>query len=522
MPCESCGYRNSDDAAFCGLCGSRLLRSEPRVDPHVLQPPPLPNSAPSPSISDATRYLCAVVQLNSRLAQRVIGDIVNQQYKAPPLSPGVDLMAVVRHATSARARQVGRDALLTFLTFLIAIGWWRFRAGSGLVIVAAVGMAWLIVFGEQLVATYGVLANQLRPNRYHPESASSPSSARFRRRLEVLNDHSEGNVTVYGAYGPFIGSGVTIGAWSFALDIRRSSEGRAAEAFTVHDLHDYVQEQIVSLRLGRLTVEDRVFVDGRDLRGDRRFLVQDLGAPVARIESSLMRSLMAEPEDRVRPYTCFRIAGWCGQLVLSTFLRFVVTPQHLFVEVSHSLLTPILERYQQVDRLLPRPTIFQVAEIGTRSLMMMPLQTLCAPMSVGRAIFGPFTRKTRRVQQRREIVSNLSFNYGADSSPREAVSDSRYQRYFQELDKDLYLKVVEKSILRSLVTFLEERGIDTHELIERQTTILNNGVYVTGGAAVTADNIAAGLGAQAKSGLRGAAAGATSRAATVNRRSGAK
>ena len=516
MSCESCGYQNSDAAAFCGLCGSHLLRGEPGVHDNGLGSATAPGPTSSPRISDATRYLCAAVQLDGSLAQRVINDIVEQEYKAPPLSPGIDLVALVRHATSARRRHMIRDALLTLLT---AILWLEVVERSALVISAVVGMAWLVVFGEQLVATYGVLANQLRPNRYPAEAAHTPPTARLKRRVEVLNKHSDGNVTVYGAYGPFIGSGVTIGAWSFALDIRRSAEGMVAGPFTVHDLHDYVLSQVVSLRLAHLTVEDRVFVDGRDLRGDRRFLPRDLAAPAARIEPQLMRSLMGEPEDRVRPYTCFRIAGWRGQLVLSTFLRFVVTPQHLFVEVSHSLLPPIVERYQEVDRLLPRPTLLQVAVIGRRSLVRMPWQTLVAPGSVSRAILGPFLRRRRRKQQRREILSNLRFNYGAVSSPREVVSDKRYQRYFQELDKDLYLKVLEKSLLRSLVSFLDARGIDTAELVERQTTILNNGVYVTGGAIVNADNIAAGQGAQAQSGLRGAPSRLASRAATASLRS---
>ena len=68
-------------------------------------------------------------------------------------------------------------------------------------------------------------------------------------------------------------------------------------------------------------------------------------------------------------------------------------------------------------------------------------------------------------------------------------------------DKELYAKVVEKRLLQAITTFLEAKGVDTSELVERQTTILNQGVYVTGGGTVTAESIAAGTGARAKAAM---------------------
>jgi len=92
-------------------------------------------------------------------------------------------------------------------------------------------------------------------------------------------------------------------------------------------------------------VQDQVFLDGRDLRGDRRFLPNALGAPVSAVDPSLVRTLLGTPEDHARSYLCLTVSGWRGQLVLSTFVRFLVTPKHLFVEVSRSLLTPLREDF---------------------------------------------------------------------------------------------------------------------------------------------------------------------------------
>ena len=59
------------------------------------------------------------------------------------------------------------------------------------------------------------------------------------------------------------------------------------------------------------------------------------------------------------------------------------------------------------------------------------------------------------------------------------------------------MKIIQKIIFRSMVDFLDDHGVDTHELAERQTTIQNNGVLVTGSATVSATNIAAGPKAKA-------------------------
>ena len=62
------------------------------------------------------------------------------------------------------------------------------------------------------------------------------------------------------------------------------------------------------------------------------------------------------------------------------------------------------------------------------------------------------------------------------------------------LDKEMYLKVLEKNILDSILTFLEENDVDVSELKQRQSIILNNGVIVSGGS-MTTQNLSVGTGA---------------------------
>jgi hypothetical protein len=218
---------------------------------------------------------------------------------------------------------------------------------------------------------------------------------------------------------------------------------------------------------------------------------------VPQVDETLVRSLSTAPEDHARTYICVRVKGWRGQLVLSTFLRFVVTGKNLFVELSHSLLTPVIDRYQEVDHLLPQPTFRQLAKVARQTILSAPVKFFVAPFAVTRAIFAPVRRSRHRKHQQREITTARRFNYGPIMSPREAVSDTRYQRYFQQLDKALYSKVVEKRFLDAIVSFLDEKGIDTSELIQRQTTILNEGVYIAGRPTFNNSAIAGGPAARA-------------------------
>jgi hypothetical protein len=297
MNCSFCGAANPSDAAFCGSCGWALEAHHYDETRNVVLPAArsAPDGATSAGAtsSDATRYLCAAVQLDSTLAERVINQILEEEYKSPPSSPDVDLVPVLKHAVAARGRQLTRDAALVVL--LLVLLWAYVFSPSGFL--AALGLVWVVVVGEQLIATYGVVAHDLRPGRFKPRSAPQPTSLRLRRRLDEIAACADGNVTVYGAYSPFVGSGVPIDAWSFALDIQRGAEGRTVEPFTVHEIHDFVLARMRDVQLSRIVIEDRVFVDGRDLRGDSRFLPREVAAPVSHLEMSLVRSLTAEPED---------------------------------------------------------------------------------------------------------------------------------------------------------------------------------------------------------------------------------
>ena len=520
--CAHCGAENVGEGGYCCFCGKSLPGPPALADsratasempaPRLVRPEESSESLSGMgdirsemAKSDATRYMCAAVHTSWRLRERIVHEVVNEVYKAPPRSPDVDLVAVVAHTIAARRRRAVCDLLLTPLgvagLFLFLSPDAAFVPGA----VAIIGAAWLIGFIGRLVALYGPIAQGLRPQG-HNVDVRQIFKGSLRRRLSSLENAVQGNTTIYGDYSPFYGSGNRTGSWSFALDILRAAEGKAAQPFNAQEIHDFVLGEVRAVGLARVGVEDRVFVDGRDLVGDPRFIQHPLSPPSLNVPPDLVRSLRIRPEDKVRPYACFYVKGWGGQLVSSTYLRFVVTRRHLFVEATGCLLPPIKEKYQKMDRVASRPRISESVQMGAVEILLTPFRLLLAPWLLLSFMARPLNQFWHTWKQQREITREGAFNYGAIFSPREALADRNFQRYFQQLDSAQYTKIVEKNIFQSLVDFLDDHGIDTSELVERQTTILNNGVYVTGSATINATNVAAGVMAKATNAMGGTGA----------------
>jgi len=69
--------------------------------------------------------------------------------------------------------------------------------------------------------------------------------------------------------------------------------------------------------------------------------------------------------------------------------------------------------------------------------------------------------------------------------------------YFQKLDNEMNIKVVQQQVIDALVEFLDKHSIDTSEIKQRGMHILNNGVIVSGGT-MSAESISVGKGAVSK------------------------
>lgn len=434
----------------------------------------------------------------------VLGQLLERRYVAIATSPAVDFALVLRNCIAAHRRELIRKIWLLASLILMIVGvlYGQLTWAAGALIAA-----FLLVLTEKWITTFHVVPGNFTRMAFVPEVETTESSRRIAQVLNYVNAQSAGNVVVYSGYSPFAGSGVPVSAWSFVLDLTKkqsatglrdisvgSSDGSAdsnAGAFDVKDLYDFLTSSITNLGFPNLSIRDVLFVNGRRIRDDRRFLPSFFSRPNTSVDQSLVELYAQNPSESVRYYKHLRVVNWSGELVLSIFLRLLKSNQTLFIEVSNFMLPPVLEKYHSADNVWEHTTIRKRVAILLASLVETPYALLNAPVSLLAVVVRPVRLAIQRWWERRLILENPSFDYGARASVREAYTSTAVQQYFQKLDEEMYFKAIERRILDTITEFLEARNIDTSDIKERRTTILNHGVIITGGS-IQAEALAVG------------------------------
>jgi hypothetical protein len=81
---------------------------------------------------------------------------------------------------------------------------------------------------------------------------------------------------------------------------------------------------------------------------------------------------------------------------------------------------------------------------------------------------------------------------------RELAQARHYRRYFQQIDRDLNVKFLDRQLLDTIVDFLDAHNVDVSQFLEQRQMILNNGLLVSGGE-FKAGSVA--VGEQARAGM---------------------
>ena len=165
--------------------------------------------------------------------------------------------------------------------------------------------------------------------------------------------------------------------------------------------------------------------------------------------------------------------------------------------MSAFLLPPLKATYYDLDKIHPERRFRDAVALLTAAMLKAPFLLAWAPIATLGRIQTKLGRRGERRRQYDLIENDLLFDYGANKSLRELAAGKEWRVYFQKLDKEMHHKILQQQLLDSLVDFLDAHGVDTSEIRERTTHILNNGVIVSGGS-INAQGLAVGEGAQAK------------------------
>ncbi len=520
MRCPECGHENPLDYRFCGSCGrprpvsaawltpagAGAARAQSSPAPALtayVAPPSAETSlagreAPATGSRDTgpdrnvTRYLCAAVNMNEDIARAAIEDVLEEQHRAIAITPGADLVTILKYALRANRRRVIRDvSLFVILCGMITVVIFRGHIPlSPLILLVLLVTAWSAVFTDHYVRLFGPAAQGLRPGKFDTTRAPEPGNDHFANQqlAQIAEAGHSGNVTVYGAFPPFVGYGSIDTSWSFTIDVTRKRRDMEPEPFTVHGIYDHVRNSLAQLDLPGVAVTYRLFVNGKDIYHDRRFLPRPDGRPVTQVDEALLHQLMTAPEERARPYLTVGLTGWQGDFIVTTFVRFLLSRTDLFIEAAHAAVPPLRTQFRAVDNLGPGPTGGQFF----RLVWMSTTGTIPRLLGSVPGVFHALGDTNRRDRKQHDV--NEAANYGSLLNIREAAADSEWQRYFQKFDQERYTKIIEARMFRVLVEFLDDHGVDTSELVAREENITN---YNTVIGNASGSQIAIGKGARA-------------------------
>jgi hypothetical protein len=482
VECVKCGAPIEPGGNFCDQCGtathSDACGTEWSNSDHT----------------DATRLLAAAAVAKGHVRTWIL-TWLSERNRAVPPEVGIDLEFVARVARFGDHRQRRFDYAFFALALLAAVAWLlTWPVVLMLVVAASAGLALLKSLAER-----DWLTSSFQRDQFSKKTVEQRFTAPLTQEQRDALGQSSSNLTVYSGFSPFIGAGLEMAGWSFAIATDKSKTdlgARPLTSFRVQDLYAAIAARLDRLQLPRLEQRDHYFVHGPDVCEYPSLLPNKYGRPLTALTPELVERCSYGRDPHVRHYRWIRVSDWAGDITVSCFLRCYLRGPTLFVEFKRYLLTPLQASIRHIDDLAPA-RFGQIMRDALMSIVMGPLKMAAATLEMIRYfnewvdhLFG-FSRR----QRRKMIDRTARWNYGAAMSVRQAYASGEYVRYFQRADSDSYEKTLEKEILDSLVDYLDAHGIDTSDIRDRQATILNQGVIVQNGN-INAETMAVGQRAQ--------------------------
>jgi hypothetical protein len=435
---------------------------------------------------ETTRYLSAATQISLDYARSVVARVVHEPYRALAPAYGADVTVVARWALDSLRRIARRDAALTIT--LIVGACFSFLFGAVLqvslwavlaVVLVMLGTAFCFVAHEYWTRWYRVLAGQMLRDVFDLERAPEPAKESVKLRLKAAADRKSGNLVVFGGEAAFAGSGNRLGQEQIVIDVSRSKENDDGSScdpipFTNTDVHAAVAKAIENINLPGLNVAERVFVNGKHVRGNTGLQRHPLEPPFASVDDQLVRGAAEHPTADARTYVCAEVHSWQGQLVVTMFARAVHTGGWLYVEYGFYLLPPIDASYTGIDSLYDESLARRLRKTCSWSIARAIPCLLASPLALAKQDIRAFLWNAHESAQGYLIRRGQSFDYGALRSIREEACRRRGNRhYFIKRDIIMYVLLLQKSLLREMMNFLDDHNIATAEFEEQAKIIID-------------------------------------------------
>ncbi|MEV7425077.1 hypothetical protein [Streptomyces sp. NPDC091212] len=447
--------------------------------------PPLPQYQKD----GVTRRLCASAHLDEDFARHVHREFTADRMTAVGLPLGVNLLALVRHATAAVRRFDTRDRRLARLSAgalgAVVVALYGLAGGSSTVVgagcaglLAALGTAWWLVHAEESAARDAAFA--VFRSGTKPEELATPVSGEVEDRLRELR---RANVVPYTAAAertnPFVGSGTKIkeSVWQ-PIDISRPAADPAGGKLTITpfdavDLHTYIAREMENIAgLEGLRAQNRLYVLGTHVRligGD--LLPDPLGRPRARISPKLVQSGLVQPGAGARTYLSLERIGEGGRIIVSMHLRARLQHPSLSWEVAAYAIPPVGGRHYRVDTLPIDGFERWWSLVRYASGRFWP--ALRGAAGRGRRRTAEQNRRRRELEKWRKDIGkrHAVYDHGAVSSLREWVSSWDGVGHSERTDSQDFLHRLQQGVLIATEKFLKDHHVDTGSFDQAQQVI---------------------------------------------------
>lgn len=472
--------------------------------------------------TEATRLLCAEAVLG-KLRRTAWMSRWRQKSAAVAPELGVDARLLAKVCVFMNRRDFRYELLIGVMLPLVILSSTTLPVLAYFVISMAVFLTLPVVLFTKWYSERWSLAVPFSRAQWDSAAAEQQFECELPREIASKTADPDHNVVVYSAYAPFVGAGGHLDGWSFVIDTTKPSEelgaAKVPRPFTSAQLYESVIGKIRELYVPAMEIRDCLFVSGRDIRNDREILPDIYRHPVQRVSPARIERLRTDNAgSQARWYPWIRIYDANSEVILSVFLRFHIQGKHLFLEMARHVVSPVAADCREIDRIGP-PTVRSIAGLAAKALIASPVASyyflFCLAARGLSALYRVLGFDER--EHRRAIRGTPLYNYGAAASIREEASSGVYAHYFEQIDTQMYVKMLDVTILDSVLEFLADHNVDTSDLKEQSTTVLNSGIIVHGGD-VKAGSLAVGqqakattlqkLGARTR-GMRRKAAGAT-------------
>jgi hypothetical protein len=416
---------------------------------------------------ETTRYLSAATQLSIDYAKEVARKVINEPFRALAPAYGVDVGVVARWAADSLLRRLRRDLGLAFL-LVVGILLAYLSSSSLLMTAGVIGalliVAWVVVSLEYWVRAYRVVVGQMLREVFDPESAPEPRYRWVRTRIEALSARRRGNLVVFRGRGAFVGSGDQLSKEHVVIDVSRgrkvkNGKPQKPRKFTNADVHAALISAMRKLEFADMRVQERLFVNGRHLKGNRHFLPDgEASPPATSVEPELIHQAVLHPTPDARAYVCAEMPGWQGQLVVTLFARAVHTGGSLYIEWEYRVLPPLKNEFLAIDRcygIARGRQLWQAHLWGARRTLPALVR---APFVVTSELWHTLAARKQLAIQRRAIKGGQAFDYGASRSIREDA-DGGSQHHFLARDEIMYVMMSQQALTREIRAFLRKHDV---------------------------------------------------------------